>query len=59
MKAVQQTCQDTDEYHREHVYCASKGGGHDFTIDIKINDKPVEMIIDIGCARILLPKRWF
>ena len=37
MKAVQQTCQNTDEYHHEHVYCASKGGGHDFTIDIKIN----------------------
>ena len=59
MKAVQQTCQDTDEYHHEYVYFASKEGGLDFTIDVEINGKPVEMIIDTGCARTLLPERWF
>ena len=61
VKAVQQTCQDTDddEYHHEYVYFASKEGGLDFKIDVEINGKPVELIIDTGCARTLLPKRWF
>ena len=57
VKTVQQTCQD--EYHHEYVYFASKEGGLDFTIDVEINGKPVEIIIDTGCARTLLPKRWF
>ena len=59
VKAVQQTCQDIDEYHDEYVYSASKEGELDVTIDVEINGKPVEMIIDTGFARTLLPKRWF
>ena len=59
VKAVQQTCQDTDENHHEYVYFASKEGGINFKIDVEINGKPVEMINDPGCARTLLPKRWF
>ena len=50
MKPVQQTCQDTDEYHHEYVYFASKEGGLDFRIDVEINGKQVEMIINTGCA---------
>ena len=57
MKAVQQTCQDADENH--HEYFASNDGGMDFKIDVEINGKLVEMIIDTGCARTLLQKRWF
>ena len=57
VKAVQQTCQDTDE--NRHEYFASKEGGIDFKIDVEINGKPIEMIIDTGCARTLLPRRWF
>ena len=48
VKAVQQTCQDSDEYHHEYVYFARKEGGLDFTIDVEINGKQVEMIIDTG-----------
>ena len=59
VKAVQQTCQDTVEYHHEYVYYADKDGGLDFKIDVEINGKPVEMIIDTGSARTLLPKCWF
>lgn len=55
MKALQQTCQDSDEYHHEYVYFARKEGGLDFTIDVEINGKQVEMIIDTGCARTLSP----
>ena len=55
MKAVQQTYKDTDEYHHEYVYFASMEGGIDFKIDVESNGKPV----DTGCARTLLPKRWF
>lgn len=32
MKAVQQTCQGTDEYHHEHAYFASNEGGIDLAI---------------------------
>ena len=55
MKALQQTCQDSDEYHHEYVYFARKEGGLDFTIDVEINGKQVEMIIDTECARTLSP----
>ena len=59
MKAVEQTFQDTDEYYHEYVYFASKEGGLGVTIDVEMNGKPVEMIIDTSCGRTLLPKRWF
>ena len=36
MKAVQQTCQGTDEYHHEYVYFASKEGGIYLTIDVEL-----------------------
>ena len=59
VKAVEQTSQDTDAYKLEYVYFAGNEGGRDFTIDIEINGKQVEMMIDTGCARTLVPKQWF
>ena len=56
MKAVEQTSQDTDEYNLEYVYFASIEGGRNFTIDVETNGKQVEMMIDTGCARTLVPK---
>lgn len=43
----------------EYVYCASKEWVQDFTINVEIIGKPLEIIIDIGRARTLLSKRWF
>ena len=59
MKAVEQTSQDTDAYKLEYVYFASNKGERNFTIDVEINGKQVEMMIDTGCARTLVPKQWF
>lgn len=59
VKAVHQTHEDTDKSTYEYVYFTSKEGGIDFTIDVEINGKQVEMIIDTGCARTLIPKQWF
>ena len=59
MKAVEQTNQDTDEYNLEYVYFASNEGGRNFTINVEINGKQVEMMIDTGCARNLVTKQWF
>ena len=56
VKAVEQTSQDTDEYNLEYVYFASIEGGRNFTIDVETNGKQVEMMIDTGCARTLVPK---
>ena len=36
VKAVQQTCQGTDEYHHEYVYFAIKEGGIYLTIDVEL-----------------------
>ena len=55
MKAVEQTSQDTDAYKLEYVYFASNEGGRNFTINVEINGKQVEMMIDTGCARTLVP----
>jgi len=59
VKVVEQTSQDTDEYNHEYINYACKDGGIDFTIDVEINGKQVDMIIDTGCARTLVPKQWF
>ena len=59
VKIVEQTSQDTDKYSHEYVYLTSEEGGIDFTVDVDINGKSLEMIIDTGCARTLIPKQWY
>ena len=49
MKAVEQTSQDTDEYNHEYLYFAG----------VEMNGKQLEMIIETGYARTLVPKQWF
>lgn len=51
--------QEPDKSNNEYVYYASTDKGMGFEADVEINGKPVEMLIDTGCAKTLIPRQWF
>jgi len=55
----EQPAKATEWYDHEYVCLTKNEGSVDFTINTEINGKPLQMIIDTGCSRTLIPKEWF
>ena len=56
---VQPVKQQSDKSNYEYVYYTTNNEGMGFETDVEINGKLVQMMINTGCAKTLIPKQWF
>lgn len=59
VKFVQPDQLQSDKSTNEYVYYASNDEGAGYHTDVEINGKLIQMMIDTGCAKTLIPKQWF
>ena len=59
VKFVQPVQHQSDKSNPEYVLYTTNNEGLGVETDVEINGKLVQMMIDTGCAKTLIPKQWF